>query len=1721
MTIIGSASVQIRALDNFFQKDVEAAVKKIKDVTIKIAADFDDDGVKKKLDNIRRSAEADAVNLRATADTSAADRDIQHLRDSHNGKNVTLDAQAATTDASAQLAYVSRSRTATIYPVINGTALATAKAILESLAGINTLRTLKDMLKNLATGFDTAAIKGVVLSSAIMGLVSSVGWLASAAFGAGEGIAQLVGFFALAPTLIGAVTTTLVANHLAWDNFGDAMSDNVTKSTKALALLPPNARQAAVEVRDLWKEIKKPVQGAFWEGMGTSLQDTLRAMAPALQGGLTRTATTLGVFSKNVLDSFKQIADNKTLDTMFENLNIGLDELGKGVKPIFDAFNKLGFVGSQYLPQLGKWMADLAIRFDNFITKASEGGDIVRWIENAKAAMEDLWRIGDGTVGIFQGLTRAFNEAGSGGLDGLATSLKNVEEIVKGPVFQSQFGQIFSGMLQGAHAIKEGLGDFGKTLGNMSQTLGMLFTLSGGVVKELLDGVSLIIGTEGFQVGIINAFGSIKNAIDDVAPSFQNLGDIFGDLLDIAAEIFSSIPTIINTATTLVKGILDNLKGGFMDVIPVLMGFVDSLVSAFSGPILLVSQVIGDIASGFSKLPGDIQGIIMAIGLGLLLLPKFTKGLAGIKDGMKLAADGSDKAQDRYRWLNNAGIWAQNATTDINKAFKNLKYETAFGGLLAKDAFGNLKAAGSLAMSGFVGGVKSGLSALGFVGGEIATAFAKTATQAVDFFKRNLSPLVPYLKNFGTGIVNGFKSAFGSLDTVGEGFRGIKNTITGMADTAAYNLRNMALTAGVQAGIVKYQLTSAFDAGKNSAMNFGALAKAYLADFANTGKGHFAALKESAIQNMALAKAYISSGFQSLKSETNPVRNAFGHLFDSLYDRSIYAEKRVRDALTGISNAGKTVGDGFKAVGQQIGDMASYAAARTEPATRAISNIAGAVATTVGNAARTTSQTISGMASEIAAKTPGIVAGIGRAATAVVDGVKTAAVGVRNTAVSAMQNIAGNFAPVGGAFRNLWASAMEGATNARTHLGNIVTGMGNVVASAGPAVTAIGKVAGAIGSAGKSGLGLAVSGLMGALGGPWGVAIMGATALLAGFGAEQEKTKGLVANLSSTLDKQTGAISMQTYKDLADTLSKTPDKFLGIFKNGDSAFDNARKMGQSADRFNKAVAGDPTAREQWLKFVDEYNAAMGGGQEAWEKFANANGLASMNAEDNISTMNQLQDVYRKNSVALTEAQRQVRDVAAATGTNNVQAALLAANYETLANKTSSASDKFNALKANLDVLTNRQMTANTAQKSYQQNLADSKKAIQELNGENHDQIKSLVDVAGAIDFTKQAGRDFHTVLEGQADSILKLGTTALDNALKNGQSAGDAQKAAIDAMTPAVNGLAKQLSDLGLQQPQIDAIMQSFGLMPKDLRMALSVDGKDKAVQDIALVKLAAAAFANGKYDAVLAALPDEAKNAIMDTYGLAKDTFAKGDYEAILKAMDSTAGGREAALAQILTYTGGDYKALLKALADHGSIALASSFIDSAAYDRTAVIRVVADAASVKTANDYINVNSSRTGVSSGRYLHGGITNGFGSQVFADGGFSSVFKNLRSFASGAENHVAQIALGQTPFRVWAEPETGGEAYIPLGLSKRKRSKEILELVARQFGFGLFKMFADGGYSDHIQPGTTSPAFAATATVTTQTAPAPQIHVHPSAAMDERKVGELAARELWFQLQNK
>lgn len=85
-----------------------------------------------------------------------------------------------------------------------------------------------------------------------------------------------------------------------------------------------------------------------------------------------------------------------------------------------------------------------------------------------------------------------------------------------------------------------------------------------------------------------------------------------------------------------------------------------------------------------------------------------------------------------------------------------------------------------------------------------------------------------------------------------------------------------------------------------------------------------------------------------------------------------------------------------------------------------------------------------------------------------------------------------------------------------------------------------------------------------------------------------------------------------------------------------------------------------------------------------------------------------------------------------------------------------------------------------------------------------------------------------------------------------------------------------------------------------------------------------------------------------------------------------------------------------------------------------------------------------------------------------ADGGFVAFGSGGMRSGRLPDQAVIQPPVAGGGLVQWAEPETGGEAFIPMGSNKREKALPVLDEVARRFGYTLASpvAFADGGYLD-------------------------------------------------------
>ncbi len=203
--------------------------------------------------------------------------------------------------------------------------------------------------------------------------------------------------------------------------------------------------------------------------------------------------------------------------------------------------------------------------------------------------------------------------------------------------------------------------------------------------------------------------------------------------------------------------------------------------------------------------------------------------------------------------------------------------------------------------------------------------------------------------------------------------------------------------------------------------------------------------------------------------------------------------------------------------------------------------------------------------------------------------------------------------------------------------------------------------------------------------------------------------------------------------------------------------------------------------------------------------------------------------------------------------------------------------------------------------------------------------------------------------------------------------------------------------------------------------VAVSLDGE--AIQvDLQTLEETLASFETTEYIAVLGADDTEAITTIESARTTGTE-FADDDYTAVLEADDQA------------TPTISDVKGK------------ATDF----ATDYTATLR----------ANDQASSVIQTAAMALASFQDKSITVTTTQRTITEAATSAANGAIFFASGGVENHVAQIAPAGA-WRVWAEPETGGEAYIPLAPGKRDRSMSILSEVASMFGRALVPM-ADGG----------------------------------------------------------
>lgn len=177
----------------------------------------------------------------------------------------------------------------------------------------------------------------------------------------------------------------------------------------------------------------------------------------------------------------------------------------------------------------------------------------------------------------------------------------------------------------------------------------------------------------------------------------------------------------------------------------------------------------------------------------------------------------------------------------------------------------------------------------------------------------------------------------------------------------------------------------------------------------------------------------------------------------------------------------------------------------------------------------------------------------------------------------------------------------------------LLAGAGKILGAVMPGATRgvkglLSAVGGASGGAGKFKAGL--GGVVGALGGPWTLALVGAVSLLGLYASEQADAAEATKQFQEALDFSTGAMTENNRKVVANRLGTK------------GMIDQAKKLGISTLDLTQAILGEGSARARVQAQIEKYVHAAEDGTAATEsnrEVAASLGVAMDEASDEVAT----------------------------------------------------------------------------------------------------------------------------------------------------------------------------------------------------------------------------------------------------------------------------------------------------------------------------------------------------------------------------------------------------------------------------------------------------------------------------------------------------------------------
>lgn len=240
-------------------------------------------------------------------------------------------------------------------------------------------------------------------------------------------VQQLIQVGGAAPGVIGGIAASAGTAALGFHGMADAVEalnkaaesgdpKDLLKAVEAMKDMAPAAIEVAKSVSKFTqgplKDLRKATAQKMFDGVAAEIDSLTTKSMPTLERGTAQVASSWNKTFKEIgrvggLDSTQSF-----LDKIFGNTADAQARANKTIEPLTHAFGTLFGESSDFLPRLADGLTAVTTRFDNWITKSSQNGNLDKWINEGIDAATNF---GNSLINIGKIITDLTKAAGGDG----------------------------------------------------------------------------------------------------------------------------------------------------------------------------------------------------------------------------------------------------------------------------------------------------------------------------------------------------------------------------------------------------------------------------------------------------------------------------------------------------------------------------------------------------------------------------------------------------------------------------------------------------------------------------------------------------------------------------------------------------------------------------------------------------------------------------------------------------------------------------------------------------------------------------------------------------------------------------------------------------------------------------------------------------------------------------------------------------------------------------------------------------------------------------------------------------------------------------------------------------------------------------------------------------------------------------------------------------------